>query len=186
MKKTAYLIAGGRLGLRKLLPADATPRYVQWLNDAHVQRYSNKRGKKFSLNDVRAFIASTAQSSDWHLGVFVKDESKHIGNISINAVDKKNNSAELSIMIGDRSVWGRGYATEAIMLATEFAFRALKLHRLWTESPNPAFAAIMRKLRWVAEGRRRDAFRMPRGYRDFECWSILETEWKSAHAQVNG
>lgn len=176
-----YLIAGDRLGLKKLSPADATPRYVRWLNDEDVQRYSRKRGKNFSLKDVKDFIASTLRSLDWHLAVFVKNGARHIGNISINAIDKKNNSAELSIMIGDRSVWGKGYATEAIILATDIAFEVLKLHRLWTESPNPAFAAIMCKLHWVSEGRRRDAFRMPRGYRDLECWSILETEWRAEH-----
>ncbi|MDO8584840.1 MAG: GNAT family protein [bacterium] len=175
-KHSTYLIASERLGLRELSPAEATLRYVHWLNDAKVQLYTRRRGKKFSLKDVRDFIASTRQSPDRHFAVFIKDGEKHIGNIFIIAIDKENKSAELSIMIGDRSVWGKGYATEAIILATKLAFKVLKLHRLWAESAHPVFNAIMRKLNWVFEGRRRDAFRMPRGYRDVDCWSVLEAE----------
>ncbi len=181
MNTPRYLIESKRLGLRKLLPADATPSYVGWLNDVEVQRYTRRRGKRFSLKDVRAFIASAAQSPDWHLAVVMKDGDRHIGNISINNIDARNKSAELSIMIGERSVWGMGYASEAIALATMFAFKTLKLHRLWAESPNPAFNAVMGKLHWVSEGLRRDAFRTQRGYLDFECWSVLEREWKSEY-----
>ncbi len=79
-------------------------------------------------------------------------------------------------MIGDRLVWGQGYAREGIELTSQFAFETLKLHRLWAESPNPAFNRAVEGLGWINEGIRRDAFKMPDGYEDLTCWSLLRTD----------
>ncbi len=185
-KKTAkdkkeYLIFGERLGIRRLRPTDATPIYLGWLNDFQVQAYTRRRGRNVSSKEMKDFLVAAQRSLDWHLALVVRDGRKHIGNLSLNSIDAKNKSAELSIMIGDRSVWGQGYATEAIELAADFAFRALKLHRLWAESPNSAFNAVMEKIGWIHEGKRRQAFLAGKKFLDFECWSLLHDEWRVRH-----
>ena len=36
----------------------------------------------------------------------------------------------MSLFIGEKAIWGKGYATEAIALASEYAFNGLNLHKL--------------------------------------------------------
>ena len=38
--------------------------------------------------------------------------------------------ADIGFLVGEKSYWGRGIATEAISLATTFAFETLGLHKL--------------------------------------------------------
>ena len=77
-------------------------------------------------------------------------------------------------MIGDKTTWGKGYGSEAINLLTDFAFKDLKLHRVWAESCNPGFIALMRKLNCRQEGVRQDEVRVEYKYLDYIDWSILE------------
>lgn len=175
---TEFTTPESRLVLRSLQPSDRSEKYLSWLNDAEVQQYSRRHGRTFTMTDIDAFLAEAQNSPDYFLAVIVKDTGAHIGNLSLNAVDVKNSSAEISIMMGDRDYWGKGLATEAVELATQVGFSQLKLHRLWAESPNPAFNAIMKKLGWIKEGVRREAFLLDGTYCDHVCWSLLVHEWK--------
>lgn len=171
-----YTITTDRLYLRTLQPTDRSEQYLGWLNDPEVQQYTRRRGRTSTMVDIDNFIANTLESGDWHFAVFTH-ENKHIGNISLNSVDVRNCSAELSIMLGDREEWGKGYATEAILGLTNFAFREIGLHRVWTESCNPAFIKLMKKMNWPQEGIRREAVKLDEGYVDYIDWAVLQTEW---------
>ncbi|MBI2989702.1 MAG: GNAT family N-acetyltransferase [Candidatus Magasanikbacteria bacterium] len=169
---------GKRLCLFKLSKDFFSPQYLSWLNDKEVQRYTRRRNKTSSEQDLLDFLRYAEETKDLHMAIILKDSEKHIGNISLNAIDEENRSAECSIMIGDKSEWGKGYAGEAIDLATAVCFDDLGLHRIWAESPNPSFNAIMPKLGWTQEGEKREAIHIEEGFFDFACWSLLETEWR--------
>ncbi len=185
MKPDTYIIEGEKLGLTKLSADFISPEYLGWLNDPLVQKYTSRRGRKISRMDLEEFIKKSENSGDWHLAIIRKDTGAHIGNLSLNSLDLQNKSAELSIMLGDRAAWGQGYGVEATALASKFAFNTLDLHRLWAESPNPAFNAIMVKLGWRREGLRRQAFSMGDSYVDLECWSLLKTEQLESRGRLS-
>ncbi|MFA6253154.1 MAG: GNAT family protein [Patescibacteria group bacterium] len=178
-EKKGYLIKGQNLALRKLLLTDVNKVYLSWLNDKSIQKYTRRRGQKMTMLGLKKFVKSIEKSKDWHFAIIIKDSKKHIGNVFLNLVDDLNKSADLSIMIGDKNEWGKGYAGEVIKLATQFAFKELKLHRLSAGSPNPAFNTVVKKLGWTLEGKRRDAFFFERKFIDISCWSILKNEWKN-------
>lgn len=172
-----YLIKGKNLALRKLVLSDVNKVYLAWLNDGDIQKYTRRRGQKMTILGLKKFVKSIEKSKDWHFAIIIKDNKKHIGNVFLNLVDELNKSADLSIMIGDKNEWGKGYAQEVIKLATQFAFDKLKFHRLSAGSPNPAFNAVVKKLDWKLEGKRRDAFFFEGKFIDISCWSILKNEW---------
>jgi RimJ/RimL family protein N-acetyltransferase len=62
--------------------------------------------------------------------IAVSAADMHIGNISLrdNSADKYY--SEISIMIGDKQHWGKGYATEAIKLLTDYCFRVRNIHKV--------------------------------------------------------
>lgn len=172
-----YLITGPRLTLRKLKVGDVNEKYLGWMNDEKTQEYTRRRGQKMTMAELEKFIIDSENSKDWHFAIVTNGENKHIGNIFLALVDDLNKSADISIMIGDKDEWGKGYGSEAIKLLTEFAFKELKMHRLSAGSPNPSFNVLIKKNGWALEGTRREAFIFKGKFLDLSCWSILENEY---------
>jgi len=122
---------GKGIFLRPLQADDATEDYRNWMNNRNVTRFLECRWLKFTIKDLRAFINSINKSqNDFLFGIFLNENSRHIGNIKIGNVNARHKFAEVGLLIGDRSQWGKGYATEAIKLATEYAFSVLRLNKI--------------------------------------------------------
>jgi ribosomal-protein-alanine N-acetyltransferase len=88
-----------------------TEKYVSWLNDPVVVRYSEQRHCKHSLQTCHDYFLSQKNSRDFFLAI-EHDDFGHVGNIGVR-VDILNNVADLSIMIGDKRVWGGGVGSRA-------------------------------------------------------------------------
>lgn len=99
-----------RLKLTPLFPDDVDDRYVGWLNDPAVVRYSEQRHRRHTIESCRDFVASIdhTHSHLWAISV----EGRHIGNISAYR-DRYNGTAEVGMLIGETAVWGSGYGREA-------------------------------------------------------------------------
>ena len=127
------MIYGKRLRLRALERSDLAL-FVQWLNDPEVTE-NLLVGHPFSMDAEiqwyeamlkrpsfeRPLVIEIQQDSDW----------KMIGNLSLMDLDWQHRSAELGIVIGEKSAWNHGYGTEAIQLLVKHAFEELNLHRIW-------------------------------------------------------
>jgi ribosomal-protein-alanine N-acetyltransferase len=95
-------------------PRHLTSRYVGWLNDPEVVRYSEQRHRVHTPESCRLYYQSFADSHDQFLAVEsdTGPDAVHVGNMAI-AVDVPNRVADLSIIIGEKSVWGTGTASKA-------------------------------------------------------------------------
>ena len=103
-----------RLVLRPLVKA--TQRQVDWLRDSRVVEFSEQRHQVHSLATQLNYIRSLPEGSHiWSIHDAVTD--RHVGNITATA-DLPNNVCDLSLLIGDRALWGKGLATEAWKAAT--------------------------------------------------------------------
>ena len=119
-------IDGNRIFLRILRQSDATKEYCGWLNDSRVNLYLAT--KRATIAGLKKYIREKNKSSNALLfGIFFRENQKHIGNIKLEPIDFKESKTTVGIMIGDKNYWGKGLATEAIKLLTDFAFRKLKL-----------------------------------------------------------
>ena len=170
-------INGENIFLRKLTMEDATDDYLRWLNDPDILRYRSPKAYSSNIEDLRDFIKRAQISKDLFLAICLKNTGKHIGGISLTSIDFIHRTAELSVMIGEKSEWGKNYAKEAISVLTKHAFMNMNLNKLWAESPNPAFNAIVKKLIWTHEGTKRKMFLLDGEYIDVECYGILKSEF---------
>ena len=177
-------LQGRKIVLTPLGRNDVTPEYLSWLNDPEVLRYRTPKVFPTTMAQLEAWIDGLPDRGDLLLAIRTSDERRHVGNLALNTILWVHRSAELSIMIGAKDVWGRSYGTEAIALLTAHAFASMGLHRVWSESPNPAFNETMRKLGWVKEGVKREAFQVDGKPVDLTCWSILETEWREGNGRL--
>jgi [ribosomal protein S5]-alanine N-acetyltransferase len=120
-----------RLLFRPLTQLDVTEKYVGWLNDTQVNRYLEIRFTQHTLESCSSFIAETnADSTSYLFGIFDKLSNLHIGNIKIGFIKQRYSTGQLSLFIGEKSYWGKGLATEAILTITGWAFNELSLARL--------------------------------------------------------
>lgn len=170
-------LSGEKVFVRALTEDDVTPAYLYWLNNPAVLRYRSAKAYPSTAHDMMRYISSINARGDLVLAICPKATSNHVGNIALNTILWAHRSAELSIMIGAPDYWGCGFGTEAIQLVTAHAFESMGLYRVWAESPNPAFNAIMRKLGWRHEGTKRRAFMDHGAFVNVECWAVFADEF---------
>lgn len=90
-----------------------TARYVAWLNDPETVRYSEQRHHAHDAASCRNYFVSMHNDACLFVAIEMRDpELGHVGNMSA-AIDRPNRSADLSIIIGEKRVWGTGLASKA-------------------------------------------------------------------------
>ncbi|MFH1873170.1 MAG: GNAT family protein [Pseudomonadota bacterium] len=125
-------ITGQRIFLRQLGEENVGEDYLGWMQDPLVTRYLESRDQTQTLDTLRAFVRNLNSSPrDYLFGIFLVQGDEHIGNIKIGSIREPHRSADLGLIVGRRSAWGKGYGTEAIALATRHAFEQLGLNKLW-------------------------------------------------------
>ncbi len=154
------ILQGEQIFLRRLTEDDATQDYVDWMNDPEINQYLESRFYEQTIESTKAFIRSVTNENNYQFGIFLKDTGKHIGNIKIGSINHTHRFADIGFLIGDKRCWGRGIATEAIKLATDFAFNTLKLHKLWggAYSPNIGSMKAFLKNGYQQEGAKKNQY----------------------------
>lgn len=147
-----------RLVLRQL--TKSTSRQVSWLNDPEVVRYSEQRHREHSTYSQLVYINSFRENS--HLwGLFRVDTNAHIGNVSA-IHDRENNVADVGVMIGETSLWGQGYATEAWGAACDWLLDkeggTVRKLEAGCMRDNAAMMKIILKNKFTVEGERANHF----------------------------
>ena len=133
-----------------------TPRYVSWLNDPEVVRYSEQRHRKHTLESCRQYWQSFIDSPHFFWAITTIDPSVgHIGNISAH-VDNINSVADMGILIGERTVWKQGYGLEAWKAVCCFLLERVGMRKVTagTLAVNQGMLRIMEKSGMIADGRR--------------------------------
>lgn len=123
------VIDGNNIDLRILTEEHATEKYANWLNDKEVNKYLETRS--VTIHELVKYIAEKNASDEaLLLGIFWKEGDVHIGNLKLEPIDYQKKKATLGIVIGEKEYWGKGVATEAINLITNYAFTILKLNEV--------------------------------------------------------
>jgi len=115
-------IKAPRLTLRTLNAADISPTYLGWMNEPEVIRYLESRfNPPQSLDDLAGFVnGCNARADTVLLGMFLGQ--RHIGNIKLGPIDSHHDRGDIGLVIGEKSAWGQGYASEAIAALATWAF----------------------------------------------------------------
>jgi RimJ/RimL family protein N-acetyltransferase/methionyl-tRNA formyltransferase len=152
---TDRVLSDGVISLRCLRPDEASERYLDWLHDPEVNRYLEVRhAPPADVAELRQFIDTMNRSEENLLFGIFGPEQQHLGNIKIGPVNRIHRRAEVGIVCGERSEWGKGYATRAIRLVTDYAFRSLGLLRLTAGcyEANRGSMGAFRKVGYAIEG----------------------------------
>ena len=124
-------LVSDRIYLRQLNLSDVNEEYVDWLNSSEVNRYLEVRYEEHSIETCTDFVEKCNGDPSTHLfGIFDSSNDNHIGNVKVGPINDRYKRGQISLLIGNRSYWGKGYATETISLITKYCFSVLALHRI--------------------------------------------------------
>ena len=173
-------LLGKDIYLRALVDNDSEGPYSTWFNDAEVCKGNSHHIYPHSINDVLDYIKSVNRDHFQLILAIVdlKDES-HVGNIGLDKINHINRTADLTIIIGDKSYWGRGYGKEAASLICNHGFFVLNLNRIGcgTFENNARMRKLAKYLGMVEEGRRRQAVYKLGRYVDVIEYGVLRSEY---------
>lgn len=129
--KRTLVLTGPRLLLSPLRPEDTSLEYVSWLNDPEVNQYLESRFTTHTLESTRAFVEHCWQAPHTVLfAIRLHPHGRHIGNIKLGPIDPHHLRGDIGLMIGNKTSWGQGYATEAISLLSSWALSDLGLTKV--------------------------------------------------------
>jgi len=124
------VMAGNRVRLEPPR-LEYAPIYIRWFADRAVTRYLMVRHPT-SLKKQEEWLERMAASPDDVLWAMVRAaDGELIGNVGLHKIVWRHQHGELGYVIGERDQWGQGCATEAVKLATAYAFLELGLEKVW-------------------------------------------------------
>ncbi|MFC1883613.1 GNAT family N-acetyltransferase [Thermodesulfobacteriota bacterium] len=150
------IISTGRLLIEPFSEKHLSQRYVNWLNDPDVVRFSEQRFKSHTLDSCREYMHSFEGTPNFFWACVSLDPNiGHIGNINA-FIDINNMSADVGILIGESKQWGKGYGFEAFTAVVNFLFREEKIRKVTvgTLVVNKGMMKIISRLGMIDDGRR--------------------------------
>ncbi len=156
-----------------------TQEYCSWLNDTEIVQFNSHGVFPNTLKLTKEYVEHSQSKSQITLAIIDIKTNLHIGNLSIYKIDFINSNADISILIGNRDFWGKGYGYEAFILAIKHCFNTLNLHRVTagTTADNIAMQKIIKKLNMSKEATLREAVQRDNKYIDIYLYSILKREF---------
>jgi ribosomal-protein-alanine N-acetyltransferase len=106
------VLRGGRVVLRAFAQADLGPRYIGWLNDPQVVRFSNQRFRRHDRASCQAYLGSFAGTDNLFLGVHALEDDTLIGTLTAYR-SRVHGTADVGIMMGETARWGQGLGQDA-------------------------------------------------------------------------
>lgn len=139
-----------RLVLRKLRLEDASTYFERLGSSADVTEYmlwNPHQDLAESIASVEKALRRYDEGKCYRWAIALPEDDSVIGVIELLKFDEEKNTCSFAYMLA-KEFWGRGYATEALRAALDFAFRELKVAAVEADhfAENAASGAVMRKV----------------------------------------
>lgn len=139
--------------------------YLGWLHDYDVVKTINKRDylRPVSFAEVERYCTQLMESpTDRFFAIHHARDDAFIGTLRVSKIDRETRTADVGILIGNKSYWGRGVATDAISTIGVYLFDRLGMRKLTAGlmGINLAMLRVFEKVGFQREGvfREQDLF----------------------------
>lgn len=175
------MIKGERVLLRATRREDML---IQWQSENDPELYFLDGGtpRPASLEALYAHFDNSVNNPDPHSITFaIEVEGSYIGHCGLHHIQAAHRSCELSIEIGNKDYWGKGYGREVVRLLLSYAFDHHNLNRvsLHTHSENERAIRCYRACGFIEEGRFRQKLWLNGHYVDGIDMGILRDDFQS-------
>ena len=154
---------------------------VHNLNDENVISTLLNPPYPYTKDDAIKFLSSRQESKengDYTFKIVKKEDKKIIGNISLNCTRLPTTGGAGYYV--EHNCWGKGYASEALKEIINFAFKKLKLHKVYAHHYrlNPASGRVMQKCGMEFEGMLKEHIYKNGIYHDDVYYGIINKKGK--------
>jgi RimJ/RimL family protein N-acetyltransferase len=175
-------LAGARVRLRALRADDADDLYTLQ-SDPRVMRYWSHpawTSREQAVERIAQLARDNATSEFYSWATTIDGADRLIGTVSLFALNRANRRAEIGYALAAES-WGRGYATEGLHLAIEFAFDTLGLERLEADIDprNEASCRLVERVGFQREGLLRRRWHVAGEATDSAMYGLLRGEYRA-------
>lgn len=170
-------LVGEKVSIRPIT-LDDTDDIIRWRNSDFVRNkfiYRRTITKEMHEKWLRDFVnvGSVAQ-------FIIEHNKEKIGSVYLRDIDNNNFKAEFGIFIGDSNNTSKGFGSEATLLILRYAFKTLKLNKVFLRVFASNFHAIKsyEKVGFIKEGIAREDVIIDSEKHDILFMSILSNEFK--------
>lgn len=177
----------GKLVRLRALEMSDVDNVMKWVNDEEVIRFL---GPQIQLPTSRVqeeeWIRKRAAASPTTCFAIETLAGEYLGGIDFHGIEWVDRRAEVGIVIGIKSHWGKGYGTDAMRVLLRMAFAKLNLHRITLRVFDFNQRAIQsyEKCGFRREGVLRDDVWRDGRYCNTIVMGILEPEYRALAAKA--
>lgn len=153
--------------------------FVRLLDAGPARLFSNEKHKEWMQKD----LVEEQKSNVLFFLIRALQDHTTIGVLSLDGIRWVHGDAWVSIGLGEKDYWGKGYGTDAIRVLQRYAFEELNLHRLSLTvfDYNQRALRSYEKAGFVLEGRAREFLNREGQRYDMIFMGILKREWERVH-----
>ena len=173
------MLEGTSVNMRGLEEKDLA-HLLKWRNQKEVRRFFFHKSLLTMSRQQKWFESYVTDTSREIFIAETKEDGKPIGMIGLYDIDHKNHKAELgSTMVGERSMQGKGIATQMINLLLDYAFADLNMNRVYAyvvDYNKPSIRA-KKKCGFTHEGILRQDHYSDGAFHDVHLFGITRMDW---------
>ncbi len=177
-KKPRFL-SGSRVYLRPVEKEDL-PQFYIWFNDPELRGLTGEVYPTSQAGMEEFYNKIQADPHRVWFGIVLCENDQLIGEAGLLRMFPAWRTTDLTIIIGEKTAWGKGYGREAIELLLDYAFGYLNFHRvsIGVVGSNQQALRFYERVGFVQEGIQRDGYYHNHAYQDFVMMSLLEDEFR--------
>lgn len=166
------------LRFRKPEPFDVEALYKQ-KNNALVTATLGGFSTGYARRDIEQWVERMRTATSDAVFVVADSADSCLGHVGLYNIDHRARAAELGIMIGVQSAWGKGLGTRCIRWMVAFGFNEMALHRIHLSvlEHNPRAVSLYERCGFMVEGRHRHVQWRDGHWLDAISMSVLESDW---------
>jgi RimJ/RimL family protein N-acetyltransferase len=180
-------LKGSRVYLRPF-GRDDLPYIQKWSDDAELRKLTGEVAPMSRAEAEKWYRELVADKDRLWFVVVLKRGDRVVGEAGLLRMFRPWRNTDMTIIIGEKDAWGKGYGTEVGRLLLDYAFKRLGFHRIsiGVVGFNKRALKFWDGLGFKKEGVERDEYYYDNEYSDGIMMSILEDEFKKAHKDAVG
>ena len=151
----------------------------QWANDQEICGGILRVLPVTEYDQEQWFVNLCHDLSKIVLSVHLLENEKHVGNSGFYDIDYLHRRAELWMLIGEKTCWGKGYGKQIVQLMLSYGFDSLNLNRIFlhVRHDHPRAVKLYENAGFKAEGVLREQYFMQGKYVNVLVMSILRSDY---------
>lgn len=180
----AFGLIGERVRLVPIEKAKHQANFHQWLNDYEVVEGLCLNAPQMLAQSDNFFERMADDRGNVVFAIELLDGT-HIGTSGIHQINQPVGTASTGSYIGEKSLWGQGYAVEANRLRSTYCFEILGLRVIYSSyiDGNSRSHRMQTKVGYLETGRRPLKYWKKDRYVDEVLMSLTRERWESLVAE---